>query len=177
MNNALRSYSAVRALNAVHFIATRSALNAVAAACYITTVVILIYAIALHVRLESWVERLATGSLPMAASPSAPGDSALCSDEQGLQRGLCKADFKVDTAKAKLKQRITKRKSPQAGPVQETLPQLLPVSETLVWTPERADDTLGSRSLANMASQPSEINSAPPMNARASEKTPTLASR
>ena len=132
----------MRAQNIVSLIATRSALNASVAACYVVAVVILVYAIMLHVRLASSAERAATAG----ASPGATRIEAhdACGDASGLDRGICKADAKLDAARAKIRRHLAKRRlqdiHAESGSVKAIQPPDLTLffaGDTLEWMSER----------------------------------------
>jgi len=101
---------ALRAAEVLHFCATRPVFTAASALCYLAAVGYLVYAIALQARLESWVTRVAMTAIdPAPISPTA-AESTPCANVSGMERGICKAEVRLEIKRSKLKQRAAARK-------------------------------------------------------------------
>ena len=123
----------------VHFIAGRSAWIG-AVFCYLVLVAALLYGIAAHVRPESALLPVAQ-PVAAAAAASPAGFVDPCADVAGLERKLCKADMKIEAARARFKQRQARRQAERARPPRETV----------VWTPDASQAALHARGLPNRA--------------------------
>ena len=130
----------MRPLNVDHFFAAAPLLNAVAVIGYIAAVAVLVYAIGVHVRLDA--QRTLQYSLPGGPAPAV--NTGPCADATGIERGLCKADAKIDATKAKIRRHLEKRRVQESIVTTESLPArsypgLMFVRDTLVWAAEQAD--------------------------------------
>lgn len=88
----------------MHFVACRSARIGAAALGYLALVAALLYGIVVHIRVESSPQPVAA-----PATVSRTGFVAPCMDVAGLERKLCKAEMKIEAARAQLRQRQTRR--------------------------------------------------------------------
>ena len=150
--------------NADHFFAARSTLNAVAASGYVVAVAVLVYAIVLHAQLDA----PPTLRFAHASASVAPPATDACADASGIERGLCKADVKIDATKAKIKRHLAKRRLQDvtvAVEPQQSFPPLSFVRETLVWAAEQADMAQPARASIRVRAQPVD------------DVTPAIASR
>lgn len=125
----------------MHFIACRPARIGAAALGYLAPAAALLHGIVAHIRLESSLQPVAA---PAAASRAGFVDP--CVDAAGLERKLCKAEMKVETAHAKLRQRQARRQA-------ERTPL---ARETMVWTPDASQAALRPRELPDRAAPESK---------------------
>ena len=119
--------------NLIQPMTTKRVLVSGAVACYAAVFTLLIYALAVHARLDSWRESsVQTVARLELVTPSAAGAS--CAEIAGMGRRLCSAETKIDAVRARFEQRVAtyeqRHIQPAAGRVKR-----LPAAPTLAAVP------------------------------------------